>query len=236
MVLGFELTENFDRPYAARSITEFWRRWHISLSSWFRDYLYYPLVLSGTKHSPTRLYASLFLAFVLIGFWHGANWTFVTMGAVFGIYIIIESLAGGWCTKVLTKAWPFNAPYVAAIFQTITTFILVSFAWIFFRAENMTQALFIIGHLGSGFDQITRLSYLRYDLWTPLDINKVPFAGLLLLILCLEAVQYLAARKGRLDPWTLWSRPLRFAWRYGMVAIILLFGHFGGLSFIYFQF
>src|SRR3989344_5806682 len=89
--LGYDLTENFNRPFASRSITEFWRRWHISLSNWIRDYLYYPLVLGGTPHSALRLYASLFFTFVAIGLWHGAAWTYVLFGVLHGTYLVIGS-------------------------------------------------------------------------------------------------------------------------------------------------
>src|SRR3989338_1605290 len=94
--LGYNLTENFNRPFASRSITEFWRRWHISLSNWIRDYLYYPLVLGGTPHSALRLYASLFFTFVAIGLWHGAAWTYVLFGVLHGTYLVIGSGTLSW--------------------------------------------------------------------------------------------------------------------------------------------
>ena len=92
MMLGFSLTENFNRPYAARSITDFWRRWHISLSSWLKDYLYYPLALGWGRVTKLKLYMSLFITFVLIGLWHGANWTYVVFGAIHGVYLVLELL------------------------------------------------------------------------------------------------------------------------------------------------
>ena len=239
LVLGFELTENFNRPYAARSVSDFWRRWHISLSSWLRDYLYYPLVLSGKKHSRFRLYLSLFITFVLIGLWHGANWTYVAMGALFGTYLILESLTEKWRKKLFTTIWPFKIPLVPIILETGITFVLVCIAWVFFRSETILQAFTILTHLGTGLSQLHSLTYIRYTLLGNPGlgvVSKLTLAGVIVSILYLEIVQYLGTQKNRLDPWTLWPGSVRFGWRYATLIAILLLGYFGGLSFIYFQF
>jgi len=134
-MLGFSYPPNFDRPYSARSITEFWRRWHISLSSWFRDYLYIPL--GGNRASPLRTYFNLGLVFLLCGLWHGAAWTFVIWGAWHGALLIAERLGGSAVLArlpgVVAQAW---------------TLLCVMVGWVFFRAESVPYAL---GYLGSMF-------------------------------------------------------------------------------------
>ena len=126
-MFGFELPRNFNLPYAATSIQDFWRRWHITLSSWFRDYLYIPL--GGNRVSPLRQYANLFTVFLLCGLWHGASWTFVAWGAFHGFFLVIERLAPG---RMLRAAWrPLQHAYAMVV---------VLFGWTLFRSESMGQA------------------------------------------------------------------------------------------------
>ncbi|MRW89176.1 MBOAT family protein [Duganella sp. FT80W] len=131
-MLGFSYPINFDRPYSARSITEFWRRWHISLSSWFRDYLYIPL--GGNRVSPLRTYINLGLVFLLCGLWHGAAWTFIVWGVWHGAWLIIErAFLGAGLARLpgpLAQAW---------------TLLLVMLGWVFFRADTLPHALHYIG-------------------------------------------------------------------------------------------
>ena len=137
-IMGIRLMQNFDRPYRARSIKEFWARWHISLSTWFRDYLYIPL--GGNRCSKARHYFNLFVVFLVSGLWHGASWTFVIWGCLHGIYQII-----GMMTKkprlALHKALHIKEDSLfLTLWQRFWTFVLVCFSWIFFRA-NSTQDL-----------------------------------------------------------------------------------------------
>ncbi len=128
LMIGFKFIENFDAPYTSRSITEFWRRWHISLSLWLRDYLYLPL--GGNRKGAVRTYVNLMLTMVLGGFWHGANWTFVLWGVWHGGWLAVERMLGaksGGSVWPKTVAWPF-------------TMILVMIGWVLFRAETLTQA------------------------------------------------------------------------------------------------
>lgn len=127
-MFGFDFKENFDFPYTARSVKEFWRRWHISLSSFFRDYVYFPL--GGNKRGSKRTYLNLLLVFLLTGFWHGANWTFVIWGLFHGFFMVLERL--GW-EKFLEKTW---RP-VAVLY----TMLVVMFAWVLFRSETFALAL-----------------------------------------------------------------------------------------------
>jgi D-alanyl-lipoteichoic acid acyltransferase DltB (MBOAT superfamily) len=135
-VLGFELTENFRRPYFAVSVTDFWRRWHISLSTWLKDYVYIPL--GGSRCSKMRNYWNIFVTFLVSGIWHGANWTFVVWGILHGIAQIIEKAIGqqkceyGWFGKSV---------------KIFITFLLVNFAWIFFRMPTLGDACGVIGRI-----------------------------------------------------------------------------------------
>ncbi|MDD2345886.1 MAG: MBOAT family protein [Bacteroidales bacterium] len=127
-MFGFELLENFNSPYIAKSIKEFWKRWHISLSSWFRDYLYIPL--GGNRKSNSRTYLNLIIVFFITGLWHGAAWNFVIWGLIHGLFLIIERLG---FDKILKK--------LPNIIQHAYTLIIVLLAWVFFRAENSDHAV-----------------------------------------------------------------------------------------------
>jgi alginate O-acetyltransferase complex protein AlgI len=125
------LPENFDRPYSAASITDFWRRWHMSLSRWFRDYVYIPL--GGNRDGDRKTYRNLFIVFVLTGFWHGAEWTFLVWGLFHGALLIVERLA---------SYGEFNPRAMASLAgRRALTLLLVAIGWVFFRAENMGVAL-----------------------------------------------------------------------------------------------
>ena len=135
-VLGFELTENFRRPYFAVSVSEFWHRWHISLSTWLKDYVYIPL--GGSRCSKMRSYWNIFVTFLVSGIWHGASWTFIVWGCMHGICQIIEKMLGqqkcnyGWLGKSV---------------KIIVTFLLVNFAWIFFRMPTLADACGVIARI-----------------------------------------------------------------------------------------
>src|SRR5690606_2203761 len=131
--------KNFDTPYFSTSITEFWRRWHISLSTWFRDYVYIPL--GGSRNGEYRTYFNLFLVFVVSGLWHGAAITFIIWGAIHGIIIVID--------KALSKT-PIQANrkrLLLAVFYGLFTLVIVCFAWIFFRANSFSDSVYIVKHL-----------------------------------------------------------------------------------------
>lgn len=133
-MLGFRLPENFQFPYIANSITDFWRRWHITLSRWMRDYLYIPL--GGNKRSARRTYINLWLVFLLSGLWHGAAWTFVIWGIFHGAFLVIERL--GW--SHFMERWP-------RILRIGWTYLLVLIGWVFFRAKDLSEALTYLGEM-----------------------------------------------------------------------------------------
>jgi len=143
-VMGFELRENFKRPYFAKSIQEFWQRWHITLSSWFKDYLYIPL--GGNRVVKWRWYYNIIITFLLSGLWHGANWTFIIWGALHGTYLIFAIILNSpkqYLSEIIRKySLKFNK-----ILDVTITFVLVVFAWIFFRANNLDDAIYVIKNM-----------------------------------------------------------------------------------------
>jgi D-alanyl-lipoteichoic acid acyltransferase DltB (MBOAT superfamily) len=148
-VMGVRLMKNFDHPYFASSISGFWRRWHISLSTWFRDYVYIPL--GGNRVSKPRWAFNLLLTFLISGLWHGANWTFIIWGALHGFYFVVSALTEPFWQQLSALTRLDGLPRLKSAFAVLTTFSLVTFAWIFFRAESLRDALYIIRHLVSGW-------------------------------------------------------------------------------------
>lgn len=136
-LFDFRLMQNFNRPYLAHSFKDFWSRWHISLSSWFRDYLYIPL--GGSRKGPGRTNINLMITFMVSGLWHGANWTFIIWGALHGSYLIIEKQFSRW--------------KMPKYLQLITVFVLANFAWIFFRAASLGEAMQIMTRIFSAWNQ-----------------------------------------------------------------------------------
>jgi alginate O-acetyltransferase complex protein AlgI len=142
LMLGFMFAKNFDSPYRAQSITDFWRRWHISLSTWLRDYLYVPL--GGNRRGPARTYVNLFIVMLLGGLWHGAAWTFAIWGALHGTWLALERWRG--------KAAIYGS--LPAPFRTAATFLLVTIAWVFFRSQDLAHAVRYLGDMvGLGVPQ-----------------------------------------------------------------------------------
>ena len=133
--MGFDAGKNFDHPYLSQSVGEFWRRWHISLSSWLRDYVYIPL--GGSRVALPRIYANLFITFLVSGIWHGSTWNFVIWGLLHGFYQCVGRAAKPVLEKIRIPAW----------IKICITFCLVTFAWVFFRAENLNQAGIIISKM-----------------------------------------------------------------------------------------
>ena len=234
-ILGFSLMENFNCPYFSLSIGEFWRRWHISLSSWFRDYLYIPL--GGNRKGTTRKYVNLMIVFLVSGLWHGAAGTYVVWGFIHGVYQVIGGLTKpmrNQCNQIFALK-PDSIGHKAL--SALITFILVDFAWIFFRAESLSAAIEMIKsmvHLGN-------ISILwngaLYDLGIGFKSFLVLMFGIAVLLFA-DFMKYkgIQIRKVILEQ-ELWCRWLCYL---SMALFILVFGIWGGsydaASFIYFQF
>jgi D-alanyl-lipoteichoic acid acyltransferase DltB (MBOAT superfamily) len=205
-IMGFRLMENFRTPYFSRSITEFWSRWHISLSSWFRDYLYIPL--GGNRVSVPRWYLNLFLVFLISGLWHGANWGFIIWGALHGAYLIFS---------ILRKRLLPNLPELPGVLQTVVVFVLVSFSWIFFRAATFSDSMLVISGFFKGSWHIEN--------YNPAEI-----------IYCFGLIAFICFREYYAKHFELtvgqkWSIKLA-----SLIIAIYFLGIFSENQFIYFQF
>lgn len=234
MLLGFNLNENFNRPFAARTFADFWRRWHISLSNWIRDYLYYPLALGWGRVSKTKLYISLLTSFTLIGLWHGANWTYVVFGAMHGLYLAVELMTER-LRKVLTETIGLvRYPFAHHALQTVIVFIFVTVSFVVFRSESLHQAGWIMSNIVNNFD----VAFVLNDLVDVLaqQTGKIILMVTIFSIVIMEVVQYYQAQKN--TPFLFEDSPVyvRYGWYYALTVSIVIFGHFGAQSFIYFQF
>ncbi|MCR5101148.1 MAG: MBOAT family protein [Butyrivibrio sp.] len=144
-VMGYNLMQNFESPYLSGSISGFWRRWHVSLSSWFRDYLYIPL--GGNRRGTPRKYLNTMIVFAVSGLWHGANWTFVVWGLLHGFYQIMGSVLMPLRNKIVSILKIDRKAFSHKLIKIICTFMLVNIAWVFFRADTFKQAFDMIGHM-----------------------------------------------------------------------------------------
>ncbi len=231
-VMGFTTMANFNRPYFSESISEFWRRWHISLSSWFRDYLYIPM--GGNRVSIPRWYFNLFIVLLVCGFWHGANWTFVVWGGLHGIYLISSVLTRNAREKIHKAIGLDRIPRLHRYFRVTVTFSLVCFAWIFFRANSISDAIYLVSNLFAGWGNVfTAKAAENIAFWKPLRFELVVSLisiGILLFVELLERRGNIIDRFSEKPVWVRW--PVY----YSLIVSILLFGNFGSKQFIYFQF
>lgn len=220
-LLGFELLKNFSFPYFSRDIAEFWRRWHISLSSWFKDYLYIPL--GGSRGTMVQTIRNTFIIFLVSGFWHGANWTFLMWGGLNALFIMPSIIFKSNRRNLNVVAQGRILPSVTEVLQVASTFLLSTFAWIFFRAESIHHAFYFIK-----------------DIFTPelFSLPKMYSGQVLLLILLFFSVEWM----GRENNYAIEkiglkvkSSFLRWAFYYTIGILIFLYsGHHQ--AFIYFQF
>ena len=207
--MGFDLMTNFNAPYLAKNIADFWRRWHISLSTWFKDYLYIPL--GGNRVGPVRLYVNFFLVFLISGFWHGAAWTYIVWGALHGFYQVVA--------MIKKKYFPKFLPEIPVLSQ-LSTFILVMLAWVFFRAKGMYNAKIIL----------TKILSFQYFLGfsSPFSNAELTFCFVLIAILFL--------RDSFIKTFKLKSSVYFYVQFVGLALLTYFFGVFEATSFIYFQF
>ena len=151
MLFGFELMSNFKFPYFSRDIGEFWRRWHISLSTWFRDYLYIPL--GGSKGGKLLSIRNIFIIFVVSGFWHGANWTFIVWGlihAMLYIPLFLRAKNRKYISSIVAEnSW---LPSLKELFQILSTFFATMIAWVFFRSSTITDSIFYLSKILTQFN------------------------------------------------------------------------------------
>jgi D-alanyl-lipoteichoic acid acyltransferase DltB (MBOAT superfamily) len=221
-VLGFDIMVNFKRPYFSSSIREFWSRWHISLSTWFRDYLYIPL--GGNRVPRTRWYYNILFVFMVSGIWHGANWTFAIWGLLHGLLLIFSDLLKPFRAKVIDLTHLHGKPNMHRTLSCIFVFALVSLTWVFFRATTISQALEIVKRIfimpGPLF--IGQQASFTYSVMT-----------VLLLLLVETDVEFLDKRLSLFEHNNPHVRIFAYS---GAIILILMIGVLDGGQFIYFQF
>lgn len=233
-VMGFRLMKNFDRPFLSRTISDFWKRWHISLSSWFRDYLLFSLEGNRIKW---RFYLNLFLTFLVSGLWHGAKWTFVLWGAINGCYLILGAMwrdaFGRRNQAQAEKGWLRWPVHVASV---LWTFALFCFSLIFFRANSLADASYIITHLLDGVGSLALDSHF-IQMFVLLKTSRLDFAvslSALTLLFAVEILQYRYDLRELFQQQRIWLRwVLYYA---GIIAIFLSATINEPQRFIYFQF
>lgn len=210
-MMGISLMTNFRRPYLSQSISAFWRRWHISLSTWFKDYLYFSL--GGSKmRSRLRHYLNLIVTFVVSGFWHGANWTFVVWGGLNGIYLVLEHAIG------------FSAMKLHRLFKIFLVFGLICISWVFFRASSIEQAIKILGKICSGTGPV----------FVPPDPEILIYCGLVSVMVIFFETGYELFYQRR--KFAVSSTSISNGVMLLCILLILSIGVFDGSQFIYFQF
>lgn len=228
-MMGIKLMKNFDRPYEAVSLQDFWRRWHISLSTWFRDYLYFPL--GGNRRSKVRGYLNIIIVFLVSGLWHGAALTFIIWGFLHGVYQVLGKVFQPHRDKIREGLHISRDSKMLDVFRRLCTFALVTFAWIFFRAGSLKDALTVIGKI---FTQPTPLGGV-----SALGLSYPALAVLLVAAIALFVTEWAESH-------FLISKKLcnsvvpRIAVYFILLAAILLFGHYGAgfdpMDFVYFKF
>lgn len=223
-LFGFNLKQNFAFPYFSRDIAEFWRRWHISLSTWFRDYLYIPL--GGSRGGTFKKIRNVFVIFIVSGLWHGANWTFIIWGALNALYFLPFLISNRNRNNLDVIAKGRNLPNLRDFFSIIVTFLLISLSWIFFRAESL-------GHAINYISQIFSFSIFENPVYHNDDYTRPIF----LLILIFIIIEWIGREQRyaieRLD--ILKNKTLRHAFYYALIILIFWFGG-EPQEFIYFQF
>ncbi|WP_188766050.1 MBOAT family O-acyltransferase [Emticicia aquatilis] len=237
-VMGFKLMKNFDRPYFSKSISEFWRRWHISLSTWFRDYLYIPL--GGNRVSKTRQNFNQFFVFAVSGLWHGANWNFIIWGALHGFYLIFARITQkprAYFNKITGLE---KVPFILKTVQAFTTFCLVAFAWIFFRGNYLeqSQCWHLVTHLFSNLPstkEFLTYNYIAKNVF--LEFTMVEFLIAVGLIIFMEIIHYIQRDKSIRQIVSNYPTALRWTLYYLFIMAFFILGIFDQpAKFIYFQF
>ena len=235
--MGFHLMKNFDRPYFSKSISEFWKRWHISLSTWFRDYLY--ISMGGNRVGKTRRYFNLWFTFLISGLWHGASWNFILWGAIHGTYLIVGVWTKAIRQRLATTFGLTGGGWVDKFVNIACTFVLVDVAWIFFRAASFADARHVITHLFTGWG--AQLTAIRTDaaartdlLWLGKDPRYVLIT--LLAIALMEGVHLLQRDRSMRQLLNGQSFAVRWGVYYAVILAIMCFGVFDMSQFIYFQF
>jgi len=226
-IMGYDLMINFRYPYFAKSIGEFWRHWHISLSTWFRDYIYIPI--GGSRVPKLHYFFNVMVVFLMSGLWHGANWTFAIWGLLHCLYLIFGQVTASVRKSIRSILRVDGLEKLLSVLQVLTTFFLVTVAWVFFRANTLQDALYILTHF-------TNIRGFRVNDLFSVGLPRFEVALSFAMIAVTAITEWcIATHPCRIiQLWTV--RPFRWAMTYACVFATIFFGVFGHVEFIYFQF
>lgn len=233
-ILGIDLMQNFRQPYLSRSIPEFWRRWHISLSTWFKDYLYIPL--GGNRKGSLYRYRNVMIVFLISGLWHGASWNYILWGGLHGLYQVAGSLLAPTGNRLIKKYRIKTDCFSWRLFQTVRTFLLVDFAWLFFRAPGAKAALKMMAYSLRHLNPFSFLDkgFLSMGLSSK---NILVLTASLAVLFCVDYARSKGGFKKRFfsqNPWFIYGSA------YMLMLTVLFFGIYGAgynpAQFLYFQF
>lgn len=220
-LFGINLMTNFKSPYFSASVNEFWRKWHISLSSWFRDYVYIPL--GGNRKGEIRKYINVMITFLLSGLWHGANGTFVFWGGIHGLAQVAENVFG------------LSRKRKHGLISECIIFAFVTFAWIFFRASSLQEAFHVIRYMFSGIS--APMTYIR-DAFMAVGIDRKEVVGICVSVLLLTMYDFISLTRNPIEEFAKFPNVLRWGIYYlmGVILIVYSLQNMGGNQFVYFQF
>jgi len=221
-VMGFDLMTNFRRPIFAKSTGEFWKRWHISLSTWFKDYLYFPM--GGSKVPVPKWYFNLMVVFVVSGLWHGANWTYIIWGGINGFYLVFAIITKKYRDRFNTFTGLAKFPRLFMLFQILVTFSLIGFSRIFFRARSISDAIVVIKKI---------FSFRGYELTDGVKILAYSFFAIAILLVIEFKKEFYKGTFTLSHHRVFWVRNAYYSF---LILLIVLMGVFDGGQFIYFQF
>ncbi len=227
---NIQLPDNFKRPYFARSIKDFWRRWHISLSSWFRDYLYFPL--GGNRKGLFRSYINIMIVFTVSGLWHGAGFNFIAWGMLHGGYLVLSAMTEKLRTSFKSRIGLKPNGVWEAVCRPIIVFLMVDFAWIFFNSPTFYHAILVIRSFFT-------IEYVPHYILSSLGVEQSTLIVALIGVVIIFVIDLFCEKNENFVSDVVlkkWSGPVRVAVCYVLLIGIMLFGNFGGSSFIYFNF
>ena len=233
-VMGFNLMVNFNRPFSSKSISEFWRRWHISLSTWFYDYLFNPLVASLRSWRKWAIVFGLVLTFFLSGLWHGASWNFAVWGAIYGVAITFEFFT----KNIRKKLFGYLPAGLGNVISKLFTFSFIALATVFFRAKNFPASFYIFRRIPGIFKELMQVAGHPKTAFTGLlgSIDKISLLVCTLLLIVLELIHYKESKEPLNEIVARQNRLVRLSIYFILVFSVYTFGVFNSRQFIYFQF
>jgi len=236
-IMGIDVIENFNLPYYSKSIQEFWSRWHISLSNWFRDYLFLPIAYSVTRNLRNKPFlgikseswsyiSGISITMLICGLWHGANLTFILWGLIHAVFLVFAFATKKFRKRIIRKSGLENS-FILNSYKTLFTFSLITFAWVFFRAESISSGFYIVTHFFSSFNPVNVMLIFG---------SRIEIIVVVSLVMILEVIHFVQKKYG-INVF-INSRPVWQRWSiyYFFVFVILIFGRFDSASFIYAKF